>query len=274
MLSLLLGTRTRTNKCCIHKVSKEWYYDHNVWKVVLHYGIENTVRLPYAVRRTFKTPNGCNCVLSSGNKVMYIRGYKSELCNLDGTPAPIIPDALYIRNASWITDNRLMCNTAAGDMVVYQFDKRAVTTIEKRKYTFDVTVRDNTSIWINSGTLHISDESFKQEPITQYVGPFCNSQIHCTAIDSKGLIYVGIQSYISVHSKTSLLYLIQVNKIVIYILIHGDILHVACADKCVRAYTLEGKCISTIRLKNQPISMCVTNSGELIIVDEYEVTVV
>jgi hypothetical protein len=54
MLPLLLGTLTREVKCSLQKVTKEWYYDRSIWRVVDLF-ISNQVLLPYCQRGVINT---------------------------------------------------------------------------------------------------------------------------------------------------------------------------------------------------------------------------
>jgi hypothetical protein len=281
MLSLLIGTRKRDNDSCIYKASKEWYYDRNVWKVVLEFGIHKCVSLPYTVKKQHKLVYSCLNVLHINDRPAYIERRDHMLYYMDGTPVGG-PEYLKIENATWIhgngssgssggDGNKLLVNTYKGDVYIYRFNGNKVNKrrIRECKNASHVTLKGDTLVWLSPLALHISNARSSRKCITHYVDHFPNCRRRI-AIDTGGLIYVAIPSdRVAIYKGDKHLYdiILLVESPISYILIHCDILHVLTSGGTLIAFTLKGELISSHFFKVPCTSMCTTSKGELLLSD-------
>jgi hypothetical protein len=284
MLALLVGTsgtreRERGIKSPIQKVTKEWYYDHNVWKVVLQFGIHACVALPYRIKKQHLIVDQCQSVFHVNNRPAYLRTRDFKPFYIDGTEVPI-PGYLGVEYAEWISGNdsgsgELLITTCRGNVYICKFNgTHPLERVTKRRIrecgpVVEVTSRGDILAWVSRQTLslHISSRHCNVNHIIHHNRrfPSCRRRV---AIDSKGLIYVAT-AYKSarVYYGSEFLYDIElpIESHASYIVIFSDTIHVLCSNGTLVACTLKGELLSSYHFEVAPTSMCVTDKGELLL---------
>jgi hypothetical protein len=281
MLSLLLGVSCKEkDKSVLHKVSKKWYYDRNVWRVVIRFTNTDVV-LPYKIKQHFKARWMCRNVLCKGEQIMYTDKKSIMILTTNNKVALILPDWHEIDKAEWLNDKQLLLN-ASGEVLIYQFDKDKTTLgkIDVCDRAYSITIKHGISAWISMNKLYISNAKFDCKPVVYNLDSPHGTFIHRIAIDSNRLIYVAYKDYIKIYSRSGARHQLNINKDITTqsdikcILIHNDTLHVADNNGCIRAYTLDGKLLSRLKLNTVFTSMCITPLGSLAVSDMGRIFVV
>jgi hypothetical protein len=278
MLHLLLGTRTHNEKCLLFKASKEWYYDSNVWKVVLEFGIYS-IKLPYKVKEScvlhmkdiIHTPAG---VMGCGRLTSYFYRLSPQYDNIKMVQ---LPERTSVSKIAWLYgDGTIMPDTSTGTgginssiLCVLEYN-RVLLRVKLNKPNCDahsgitnnvyyLTGGRSIVAWIRFGGLYYTGKLgldiyrvCEVWGIQHLDGP----EYHLMAIDDEDLVYIVNSGFIKVYNvkcgegpiRTMILEdplkSGNTHVIPVYILIHQGVLHTWSKDKVLRAYTLGGELIS------------------------------
>jgi hypothetical protein len=295
MLHLLLGTRTREVKCSLKKTSKEWYYDPNVWKVVLEFGIG--VRLPYKMRECTRlsfrhivsTPDGLVVCGNLGTAIYnLLPGYTCAR-------RTSLSEITTFHNVTWtgtgsgnllcvLKDNRVLCNIKPDGKCVEMYINGIVDKV------YYLTSVGNIVAWVRDSMLFVLVKSTSTvRAIADMNGDIdLRDKSHLVAITRREVIYIVMSGgAVGVYDRTGLAGTITLKDPIptrsdtivrpTYVIIHDNILHTCGDDMYLRAYTLSGELISRhylnafgtangVPLFKSITSMCV-HDGKLLVSD-------
>jgi hypothetical protein len=262
MLSLLLGTlHGKKDKSSLYKVSKEWYYDRNVWKVVYQYDCLNLLSI-------VDPPYLCHHITVHEDDIFYTSCISKVIrCLTDETKNTILPYKQSIKSISCISATKILLNKtyitanlrAVFELTVGVHDGGMCvcpSSVDIR----NVAVGKDFIVWMDGLSLVVvskATDSFSWTRVFKDDTRVTDVSCQCLAVDDDNLIYVAtLKGEIEVcdsegHLKRSFKLSVRVciprhpdlvyNYVVM--VIHDSKLVVYTNDCYIRVYTVYGKLI-------------------------------